>query len=111
MSKITAEKRPTGKKPPSIPVSMSDSEGLKYVEERCQVLFKNSTYDNEEVQEALKNIGQVYFNYKPLRPQVCDLLIKIKMPGKCTHIYYARWNISVFPTKLLKSPLSQIGLP
>ena len=26
MSKITAEKRPTGKKPPSIPVSMSDSE-------------------------------------------------------------------------------------
>ena len=106
MSKITAEKRPTGKKPPSIPVSMSDSEGLKYVEERCQVLFKNSTYDNEEVQEALKNIGQVYFNYKPLRPQVCDLLIKIKMPGKCTHIYYARWNISVVPTRLLKSPQS-----
>ena len=77
---IQAEKKPV-KKPPTIPTSMSEGQGMKYVEEQCQILFKSTTYDTEEVQQALKNVDQMYFNYKQFRLKVANLLVKLKMPG------------------------------
>ena len=82
MSKIQAEKKPpVTKKPASIPTSMNEDEALKYAEEQCQMVFKNSTYDSDSVQQSLKNLGQMYFNYKQFRQQVAKLLITLKLPG------------------------------
>ena len=87
MSKITAEKKTPAKQSPSVPLSMTDIQCLAYVDERCQILFQNSTYDNEEVQEALKSLGQLYFNYKSMRSEICDKLISLKIPGNYIDLY------------------------
>ncbi len=78
MSKGTDEKK-TGD---VVPLNFTESEAVKYVEKQVKIITKKSTFDNAEVQQALKNIGQMYFKYKGLRCKLADVLIQEKFSGK-----------------------------